>query len=104
MKLPDNIYEWAQYEDIPYQRDFCCPGCGIDLAFKEEKRKIVGYCNTSLGYMMIFECADCYEKLRFHCCTTERWDKEKFFYMVLMSLFLRNQITSEEFLYYQDAE
>ena len=32
-----------------------------------ERPNIVGWCETSIGYMGIFECPHCFNKYRFHC-------------------------------------
>ena len=50
-------------------KDFICPECGksaIDGFNGESKPKLVGWCDTDWGYMMIVECPHCFEKYRFH--------------------------------------
>lgn len=83
-----SIKEYAQYEAIPYAKDFKCPNCGksgdgfhhvpgkgyVELP----KSKLIGWCNTSCGYMMVFECTECFEKFRYHNVTTSRNDWNEF--------------------------
>lgn len=49
-------------------RDFICPECSKSgIAYHElDKPKLVGYCDTEWGYMMIVECPHCFTKYRFH--------------------------------------
>ena len=83
------ISEFTQYESIPYSGSFTCSNCGksgdgyhhvpgigyIPLP----KAKLVGWCYTKTGYMMVFECQECFEKFRYHNSTTGRcnWDSFK---------------------------
>lgn len=49
-------------------RDFSCPKC-YDSAFAYpgvDEPKLVGWCDTQWGYMMIVECPHCFKKYRFH--------------------------------------
>lgn len=49
-------------------RDFMCPECsnsGIDYP-RMDKPKLIGWCDTEWGYMMIVECPHCFTKYRFH--------------------------------------
>ena len=49
-------------------RDFACTECGqsgIDYP-RMDKPKLVGWCDTEWGYMMIAECPHCFTKFRFH--------------------------------------
>lgn len=80
--------EFTQFEDIPYRAGFVClcgksgngysyelgPGWGKPLP----KAKLVGYCSTLSGYMMVFECPVCFRKFRYHGTTTDRYDFDRF--------------------------
>jgi len=60
-----------QYEDIPYSPGLCCTECGkADMsAFKSNnyvKPIVIGWCETNIGYMGVFECPHCHSKFRFH--------------------------------------
>lgn len=87
MKLLEILPKIPQFEDIPYARDFNCPNCdktGFFDGFGEEEREkpnIVGWCETNIGYMMVFECPHCYQRYRFHG-TVGTWsaDKKEFGY------------------------
>jgi hypothetical protein len=88
----DNMFsdlkEFVQYQSIPISKSFVCPNCRksgdgfyhvpgkgyIELP----KSKLIGWCNTNSGYMMVFECTECFEKYRYHNCTTERYNFDKF--------------------------
>ena len=82
------LKEFAQFEAIPYTKSFKCPYCdGSGDGFYHvpgegyvplPKAKLLGWCNTNSGYMMIFECSKCFEKFRYHNVTTSRYDWEKF--------------------------
>lgn len=82
------LQEFPQYEGIPYAADFKCANCGksgdgyihepggyVELPHG----KLVGWCEDKYGYQMVFECPICFEKYRYHNCTTGRssWDSFK---------------------------
>lgn len=79
--------EFAQYEDIPYTPRFVCP-CGESgdgyrsvvpyIGDRLPKAKLVGYCSTPSGYMMVFECPVCFRKFRYHNTTSGRYDFDRF--------------------------
>ena len=57
-------------------KDFICPECrrsGINY-FGLDKPKLVGWCDTDWGFMMIVECQSCFTKYRFH--GTSSYDKK----------------------------
>ena len=71
-RLVDVLPKYPQWEHIIYAGDFTCPHCDksgfVDLYGKVvESPNIVGWCETSIGYMGIFECTHCFNKYRFHC-------------------------------------
>lgn len=88
-RLVDILPKIPQYEDIPYASDFNCPNCDKSGFFdykgfysSEPVRKkpiVVGWCETNIGYMGVFECPECGQKFRFHC-TIGTWvaDIEEF--------------------------
>lgn len=53
------LKKYEQYQDIPYVKDFHCP-CGesgfYNLFKVIQKPNIVGWCDTHIGYMIVFEC------------------------------------------------
>ena len=56
-------------------KDFICPEChksAISGFNGESKPKLVGWCDTDWGYMMIVECPHCFEKYRFHGTSLQR--------------------------------
>lgn len=85
MKVTDVLPKFPQYESFPYARDLSCPNCdksGFPLVEgKLEKPNLVGWCETNIGYMGVFECPKCGQKFRFHC-TIGTWtaDIEDFDY------------------------
>lgn len=84
MRLVDLLPKFPQYEDFPYARDFICPNCdgsGFDPIKLLAKPNLVGWCETYIGYMGVFECSQCRQKFRFHC-TIGTWtaDIDKFDY------------------------
>ena len=60
MKLIDILPKIPQYEDIPYAPDFNCPEC-------DKSPKVIGWTETNIGKMGVFECPCCGQKFRFHC-------------------------------------
>ena len=77
MRIIDIIEKIPQYEDIPYAADLECPECGKTGFFdynwgpKHEKPKLIGWCDTNIGKMGVFECT-CGQRYRFHC-TVGTW-------------------------------
>lgn len=71
MRVVDVLTKVPQYENIPYAKDLMCPNCnksGFPLIDgKGEKPNLIGWCETNIGYMGIFECPICGQKFRFHC-------------------------------------
>lgn len=78
MKVIDVIAKIPQYEDIPYAPDFNCPNCDKSGFFDHkgfyhsqekniESPKLIGWTETNIGKMAVFECPVCHEKFRFHC-------------------------------------
>lgn len=86
--MNDKFKEFPQYEAIPYRSDFRCPcgasGDGYKWALgphwgeRLPRARLVGWCSTPSGYMMVFECPICFAKFRYHGTTTERWDRKRF--------------------------
>lgn len=85
----NELQEFPQYEGIPYVADFKCANCGKsghgyqhvpgDSYVELPNGKLVGWCEDKYGYQMVFECPICFEKYRYHNCTTGRssWDSFK---------------------------
>ena len=85
----NELQEFPQYEGIPYVADFKCANCGKsghgyqhvpgDGYVELPHGKLVGWCEDKYGYQMVFECPICFEKYRYHNCTTGRssWDSFK---------------------------
>lgn len=85
----NELQEFPQYEGIPYVADFKCANCGKsghgyqhvpgDGYIELPHGKLVGWCEDKYGYQMVFECPICFEKYRYHNCTTGRssWDSFK---------------------------
>ena len=71
--------ELPEYRHIPWVKDFSCPQCGKDEWSHEGWRaRPIGWCDTPEGYMGIFECPECFAKMRWHISTAGRWNKEMF--------------------------
>lgn len=78
MKCCD-LKEYPQYESIPYSGYMECPECGSTRLLPGiNKPIIVGWCSTPRGYMMVFECQECFAKFRYHNCGDSRWDWNEF--------------------------
>jgi hypothetical protein len=74
MQYTDILPKYAQYEDIPYAADLQCQDCGKgnfdnwgEPGYMTHAPIAVGWCDTPIGYMGIFECPICHSKFRFHC-------------------------------------
>lgn len=73
----------SQWESIPYARDFRCQECGKHHRFEsmietDLKAKIVGWCNSDYGYMLVFECPHCFSKFRFHTTHDNKFNIDDF--------------------------
>lgn len=82
MKEPTEILpKIAEYRCIEYTADFVCPECdksGVGIAGKDrQKPNLIGWCETSYGYMVVLECPSCFTKYRFHGAVNE-YDFEAF--------------------------
>lgn len=105
-RLVDILPKIPQYEDIPYTADFNCPNCDKSGFFDYKgfyssseppckKPRVVGWCETNIGYMGVFECPECGQKFRFHC-TIGTWiaDIEEFDYYLY--IYARNCVNWDE--------
>jgi len=71
--------KFPQWESIPYAFNFACQDCGCSMIDDIiHKPNLVGWCETSQGYMLVFECPVCFNKFRCHCNTGDKFDKERF--------------------------
>ena len=71
-RLTNILPKISQYEGIHYAGDLNCPHCdksGFFDGYGETRVKpnVIGWCDTDIGYMAVFECPVCFEKFRFHC-------------------------------------
>jgi len=72
-RIVDILPKIPQYENIPYAADFNCPECDksgffdVDWLTKRERPNMIGWTETNIGYMAVFECPLCGQKFRFHC-------------------------------------
>ena len=69
-RLTDILPKISQWEGIEYAGDFNCPYCdksGFYDLYGEERMKpnMVGWCETHIGYMGVFECPVCFENIDF---------------------------------------
>lgn len=86
VQMLKEIKEFPQYDTITYTKDFVCPDCGGsgdgyhhvpgDGYVRLPDATFIGWCSTTHGYMMVFECSKCFTKFRYHNSTTARnnWD------------------------------
>ena len=85
MKAIELIPKIPQYSDVSYAPDFVCPECHksgfMRFGFEVPKSEpdVIGWAETTYGYMGIFECPYCGTKYRFHC-SRPRTDIDKFDY------------------------
>lgn len=71
MKEPTEILpKIPEYRDIEYAPGLICPECeksGIGITvIGRQKPSLVGWCETTYGYMAVLECPSCYTKFRIH--------------------------------------
>lgn len=79
-------------------RDFLCTECGksgIDTPGKD-KPKLVGWCETEWGFMMIAECPHCFEKFRFHGTVCNKHDSVEFEHTIRCYIISRYFSNAEE--------
>lgn len=75
----NELREFPQYDSIPYAGDYECPECGSNrLLFGTNAPKIIGWCSTPRGYMMVFECQECFTKFRYHNTGNHIYDWNEF--------------------------
>lgn len=96
----NELQEFPQYESIPYVADFKCANCGKsgrgyhhvpgDGYVELPEGKLVGWCEDTYGYQMVFECPFCFEKYRYHNCTTGRSSWESFKHELFLVWMLQN--------------
>ena len=60
-------------------RDYICPECWKSgVGCQGHSPKLVGWCDTPYGYMMIVECPHCFTKYRFHGSNVNKNDLSEF--------------------------
>lgn len=69
--LVDILPKFTEWRSIPYATDLCCQDCGkcgFDGYYGARKPypRLIGWCETSYGFMGVFECTECGAKFRFH--------------------------------------
>ena len=81
-----------------YSGSFSCTNCnksGIDYPYLD-KPKLVGWCDTDWGYMMIVECPHCFAKYRFHGATSNKHDLVSFEHAIRCYIIAEYFSNSEE--------
>ena len=88
----------VQYESIPVVKDMECPNCHKSdcNGFLKERANPIGWCDTQLGLMAVFECPKCFTKFRCHISSTGRWNKEAFYMDFALVHCLCNRPAEEE--------
>lgn len=69
-RVVDVLKKYPQYEDFPYAKDLICPKCDKSGFYPRDtlvKPNLIGWCETNIGYMGVFECPLCGQKFRIHC-------------------------------------
>lgn len=73
------LREFPQYDSIPYAGDYECPECGSSkYIFGTKTPQLIGWCSTPRGYMMVFECQECFTKFRYHNTGSPIYDWKTF--------------------------
>lgn len=80
MSLLDILQKFPQYEQFPYAEGLNCPECDKSGFYNQpwenrSKPKLIGWTETHIGPMAVFECPDCGCKYRFHT-TIGRWNAD----------------------------
>lgn len=70
--------KFTQWESIEYAWDFQCPNGHCEIGGNERKPDLIGWCETSQGYMLVFECPVCFTKFRCHCNTGDKFCRDRF--------------------------
>ena len=66
-----------QYETIRHSKDLKCE-CGYSDFSLRNSYNIIGYCDTPQGFIVVFECPECFEKYGHHISSTGRYNLEAF--------------------------
>lgn len=77
--------EYLNPSEIRYAKEMSC--CSIHT----NRDSYMGYTHTQNGYMMVFKCNNCKELYRYHNCTTERTNFEKFKNEIALVLYCLNK-------------
>ena len=90
------IRKISNYESYKVVKDFECPEChksGLDAWERLKKPVLVGWTETPQGFMMCYECPDCFSKFRWHGSTWERNSEDDFlFYTIYPAAKLQGKI------------
>ena len=75
------IRKISNYEVYDVVKDFECPNChksGLDPWEILKEPTLVGWAETPNGFMMCFECPECFSKFRWHGSTWEKNNEDDF--------------------------
>lgn len=102
MRVVDILEKFPQYEQFPYADGLVCPECdksGFYNYYGEHRvaPKLVGWTETHIGPMAVFECPECGTKYRFHC-TIGRWNVDIDEFDYYLYLYLRRCSNADELL------
>lgn len=82
------IHRISNYESYEVVKDFMCPSCGksADSIYDGiySRPTLVGWSETQDGFMVCFECPECFEKFRWHGQAFNRCvDEDEFLFYVV---------------------
>lgn len=89
--------KFNQYENIEIVKDMICPNCNKSDVIGVQPRVYaapIGWCETSSGFMGVFECPKCFKKFRCHINGDGRYDETKFYEEFALISFLYNNRTN----------
>lgn len=84
-KIKDILPKIVQWESVPYSAGLRCHCGRCDLAYvcfdntgEYIKGDIIGWCETSSGFMAVFECPECHSKFRCHASIGNKFNEDDF--------------------------
>lgn len=90
-----SIKQYSQYQGIRWAKDQNCL-CGKSGMSNDKQQTVIGFCETTVGFMPIFQCDNCFEKYRYHINTTGRYKIDEFKRDIALIMFLKENSSTKK--------
>ena len=88
-RYTDILQKYTNWESIPYAAGLNCLTCGKSgfskayyMESEPDKPNLVGWCETNVGLMFVFECPHCFDLYRFHANVNDFYDMDELNYRI----------------------